>query len=137
MSIWFRIGDLVSRASSSGFGVFDMVEAVRTFFAGDPQLRRKVAFSIAMIALSAKMAKADGVVTQDEVRAFQQIFAVPAEEARNVARLYEIANKDIAGYEAYAEQMARDVRLGPRELRDAHGNPRRAVLHRHGRRRAA
>ena len=116
MSIWFRIGELVSRASPS---VFDVVEAVRTFFAGDPQLRRKVAFSIAMIALSAKMAKADGVVTQDEVRAFQQIFAVPADEARNVARLYEIANKDIAGYEAYAEQMARDVRIGPRELRDA------------------
>ena len=86
--------------------MLDVVEAVRTFFAGDPQLRRKVAFSVAMIALSAKMAKADGVVTQDEVRAFQQIFAVPAEEARNVARLYEIANKDIAGYEAYAEQMA-------------------------------
>ena len=59
-----------------------------------------------MIALSAKMAKADGVVTQDEVRAFQEIFAVPADEARNVARLYEIANKDIAGFEAYAEQMA-------------------------------
>jgi DnaJ like chaperone protein len=106
MSIWFRIGDLVSRASSSRFGVFDVVEAVHTFFAGDPQLRRKVAFSIAMIALSAKMAKADGVVTQDEVRAFQQIFAVPADEARNVARLYDIANKDTAGYEAYAEQMA-------------------------------
>lgn len=106
MSIWFRIGELVSRASSSRFGVFDVVEAVRTFFAGDPLLRRKVAFSIAMIALSAKMAKADGVVTQDEIRAFQQIFAVPAAEARNVARLYEIANKDIAGFEAYAEQMA-------------------------------
>jgi DnaJ like chaperone protein len=103
MSIWFRIGELVSRASPS---VSDVVEAVRTFFAGDPQLRRKVAFSIAMIALSAKMAKADGVVTQDEVRAFQEIFAIPADEARNVARLYEIANKDVAGYEAYAEQMA-------------------------------
>jgi DnaJ like chaperone protein len=103
MSIWFRIGELVSRASPS---VFDVVEAVRTFFAGDPVLRRKVAFSIAMIALSAKMAKADGVVTQEEIRAFQEIFAVPAAEARNVARLYDIANKDIAGYESYAEQMA-------------------------------
>ena len=137
MSIWFRIGDLVTRASSSGSGVFGMVEAVRTFFAGDPQLRRKVAFSIAMIALSAKMAKADGVVTQDEVRAFQQIFAVPAEEARNVARLYDIANKDIAGYEAYAEQMAEMCGSGRENCVDAHGNPRRAVLHRHRRWRAA
>ena len=60
-----------------------------------------------MIALSAKMAKADGIVTQDEIRAFQQIFAVPADEARNVARLYDLAKQDIAGFEAYAERMAR------------------------------
>ena len=107
MSIWSRIGEFVSRLSTSGFGVSDVVEAVRTFFAGDPELRRKVAFSIAMIALSAKMAKADGIVTQDEVRAFQQIFAIPADEARNVARLYDLAQQDIAGFEQYAEKMAR------------------------------
>jgi DnaJ like chaperone protein len=107
MSIWSRIGEFVSRMSNSGFGVSDVVEAVKTFFAGDPELRRKVAFSIAMIALSAKMAKADGIVTQDEVRAFQEIFSVPAQETRNVARLYDLAQQDIAGFELYAEKMAR------------------------------
>jgi DnaJ like chaperone protein len=107
MSIWSRIGEFVSRMSNSGFGVSDVVEAVKTFFAGDPDLRRKVAFSIAMIALSAKMAKADGIVTQDEVRAFQEIFSVPDKETRNVARLYDLAQQDIAGYELYAEKMAR------------------------------
>lgn len=106
MSIWLRVGEFVSRITKSGFGVGDVAEAVRTFFAGDPELRRRVAFSVAMIALSAKMAKADGIVTQDEVRAFQQIFAVPANEARNVARLYDLAKQDIAGFEAYAEKMA-------------------------------
>ena len=90
-----------------------------------------------MIALSAKMAKADGVVTQDEIRAFQQIFAVPAAEVRNVARLYEIANKDIAGYRSLCRADGRDVRIGPRELRDADGDPRRAVPYRQGRWRAA
>ena len=104
MSIWSRIGDFVSRVSTTALG--GVVEAVRTVFEGDPQLRRRVAFSIAMIALSAKMAKADGVVTQDEVRAFQEIFAVPERERRNVARLYDLARQDVAGFEAYARQMA-------------------------------
>jgi DnaJ like chaperone protein len=107
MSIWSRIGEFVSRISKPGSAVSDLAEAVRTFFAGDPELRRKVAFSIAMIALSAKMAKADGIVTQDEVRAFQQIFTIPADEARNVARLYDLAQQDTAGFELYAERMAR------------------------------
>src|SRR4029079_14072011 len=107
MSIWFRIGEFVSRLKTSGYGVADVVEAVRTFFIGDPELRRKVAFSIAMIALSAKMAKADGIVTQDEVRAFQEIFAIPAQEARNVARLYDLAQQDTAGFDSDGVRMAR------------------------------
>lgn len=107
MSIWARIGEFVARISTSAAsGLGDVAEAVRTFFAGDPELRRRVAFSVAMIALSAKIAKADGVVTQDEVRAFRQIFSVPPAEERNVARLYDLAKKDTAGFEAYAEQMA-------------------------------
>lgn len=104
MSTWSRLGDLVSRFSNTAFA--GLVEALRTVFEGDPVLRRKVAFSIAMIALSAKMAKADGIVTQDEIRAFQQIFSVPAEQVRNVSRLYDIAKGDIAGFESYAARMA-------------------------------
>ena len=107
MSIWDRIGEFVVRVSASATsGVADVVEAVRTVFAGDPDLRRRVAFSVAMIALSAKMAKADGIVTQDEIRAFQQIFSVPAAEQRNVARLYDLAKADVAGFEVYAQRMA-------------------------------
>jgi DnaJ like chaperone protein len=104
MSIWTRIGDIVSRVS--GTALSNALEAVRTLFAGDPELRRRVAFSVAMIALTAKMAKADGIVTQNEIRAFRQIFLVPENEARNVARLYDIAKQDIAGYEVYAERLA-------------------------------
>lgn len=108
MSIWGRIGDFAARvAVGASTGVMDLVEAVRSAFAGDPELRRKVAFSVAMIALSAKMAKSDGVVADSEVRAFRDIFAVPPEEERNVARLYNLAKQDVAGFELYAERLAR------------------------------
>ena len=103
MSIWQLLRRVTASATS---GVGSMVEAVRTVFGGNPDLRRRVAFSVAMIALSAKMAKADGIVTHDEVRAFQQIFEVPASERRNVARLYDLAKADVAGFEAYAQRMA-------------------------------
>ena len=107
MSIWERIGYFVSRVSASArAGAVDVAEALRTIFAGDPELRRRVAFSVAMIALSAKMAKADGVVSQAEIRAFQEIFQIPPKETRNVARLYDLAQADIAGFEAYAARMA-------------------------------
>jgi DnaJ like chaperone protein len=58
MSVWERIGDFVARISSSATsGIVEMVEALRNIFGGDPELRRRVAFSVAMIALSAKMAR--------------------------------------------------------------------------------
>lgn len=103
MSIW-QFVKRVTASTASGIG--GVVESVRAVFGGDPDLRRRVAFSVAMIALSAKMAKADGIVTQDEVRAFQQIFEIPASERRNVYRLYDLARQDVAGFEAYAERMA-------------------------------
>lgn len=108
MLLWKRLAEIASRAcGSAGGGLAGLVEALRSLLEGNPAVRRKVAFSVAMIALSAKMAKADGVVTQDEVRAFNQIFSVPASEARNVARLYDLAKGDVAGFEAYAERLAR------------------------------
>ncbi|HMB48830.1 MAG TPA: DnaJ family molecular chaperone [Afifellaceae bacterium] len=106
MNIWARIGELIS----------DGTEAIGTALAGirdavqritNAEARRQVAFTIAMIALSAKMAKADGVVTPDEVEAFQQIFTIPSGEERNVSRIYNLAKNDVAGFEAYAGNVAR------------------------------
>jgi DnaJ like chaperone protein len=96
-------GAVADAASNALSGV---VESVRTLFEGDPETRRRVAFSVAMIALSAKMAKADGVVTENEVNAFKDIFEIPDSEAKNVARLYNLARQDVAGFEAYAQKMA-------------------------------
>jgi len=104
MSIWVRITDFVSDTAGNAIGA--LVEAVRTVFEGDPETRRRVAFSIAMIALSAKMAKADGVVSPVEVSAFQEIFDIPDDETKQVSMLFNLAKQDVAGFETYAAQLA-------------------------------
>ena len=71
---------------------------------------RQVAFTIAVIALGAKMAKADGVVTRDEVDAFKQVFRIPDEEMKNVGRVFDQARNSPLGFEAYAGQIARMFR---------------------------
>ncbi|HZF33417.1 MAG TPA: molecular chaperone DjiA [Candidatus Angelobacter sp.] len=71
---------------------------------------KQVAFTIAVIALGAKMAKADGIVTRDEVDAFKQVFRVPEEEMKNVARVFDQARNSPLGFEAYAGQVARMFR---------------------------
>jgi DnaJ like chaperone protein len=73
----------------------------------DSEVRRQAAFAIAVIALSAKMAKADGVVTRPEVDAFCRIFTIPPGEEKNVSRVYNLAKRDIAGFETYARDVAR------------------------------
>jgi DnaJ like chaperone protein len=75
-------------------------------FDPDKKPEDQVAFSIGIIALSAKMAKADGVVTRDEITAFRQIFKVPPEDSKNVGRLFDRAKQSVAGFEAYAGQLA-------------------------------
>jgi len=72
----------------------------------DGPAENQVAFTVGVIALGAKMAKADGVVTMDEVNAFKEVFKVPEGEMKNVARVFNLAKQDVSGYEAYAEQLA-------------------------------
>lgn len=73
---------------------------------GAGQGEDQVAFTVGVIALGAKMAKADGVVTMDEVNAFKEVFKVPDGEMKNVARVFNLAKQEVAGYEAYADQLA-------------------------------
>ena len=79
---------------------------------------KQIAFTIGVIVLGAKMAKADGQVTRDEVEAFKQVFRVPAEEMGNVSRVFNLARKDAAGFEPYARQIARLFEPGSQVLED-------------------
>jgi DnaJ like chaperone protein len=100
MSIWSRISDAIS-ALAKGESLTAVFERLRT----PPE--HSVAFTIAVIALGAKMAKADGTVTRDEVTAFRQVFHIdPADEAQ-AARVFNLARQDVAGYEEYANAIRR------------------------------
>ncbi|HEX2449405.1 MAG TPA: TerB family tellurite resistance protein [Methyloceanibacter sp.] len=65
----------------------------------------EVAFTVGVIALAAKMAKADGVVTKDEVKAFKNAFKVSDAEMKQGARVFNLAKQNVAGYEDCAEQL--------------------------------
>ena len=69
--------------------------------------RRRIAFTIAVIALGAKMATADGVVTRDEIAAFGEVFQVPPGEEAHVRSFFDLARKSTAGFESYARQIGR------------------------------
>ena len=82
---------------------------------------RQVAFTIAVIVLSAKMAKADGTVTRDEIDTFKKLFRIPPDEAKGVGRIFDEARADAQGFEPYAEQVARMFAHEPAVLEELLG----------------
>jgi DnaJ like chaperone protein len=98
MSIWTRISDALA-ALANGEGLSTVFEKLRN----PPE--RSVAFTIAVIALSAKMAKADGLVTRDEVTAFREVFQIAREDEAGAARVFNLARTDVAGFEEYAQRI--------------------------------
>lgn len=72
----------------------------------DPAETRRIAFATAVIVLGAKLAKADGVVSHDEIRAFKRVFRIDDQEVGDVARIYNQAKTSARGFEPYARQVA-------------------------------
>jgi DnaJ like chaperone protein len=102
MSIWTRITEaLAALVQGEPLSVvFDKLRA-----AALPE--QSVGFTIAVLALGAKMAKADGSVTRDEVTAFRRIFTFPPGEEEHAAHVFNLARQDVAGFDAYARKIAR------------------------------
>ncbi|OKH88216.1 TerB family tellurite resistance protein [Thalassospira sp. TSL5-1] len=73
------------------------------FGGADP---RQVAFATGVIVLSAKMAKADGTVTREEIDAFKRLFRVTGPDAAQVGQIFDAARRSPDGYEPYAQQIA-------------------------------
>ncbi len=99
MSIWLRISDAIS-ALTAGESLSSILEKLQ-----EPP-EKSMAFTIAVIGLGAKMAKADGIVTKDEVTAFRQFFQISKRDEAQAARVFNLAKKDVAGYEVYAQKIS-------------------------------
>ena len=120
MSFWKRLAGATSEENRS---IATLLRAVghhlaRGRYNSNDTPEHQIAFTIGVIALGAKMAKADGVVTRDEVLAFKEVFKVPDEEMQNVSRIFDLSRKDIVGYEAYANQLASLLKDNDKLLED-------------------
>ncbi len=128
LSIWGKvIGGVAGFALGGPLGgllgavaghALDRMRAGGAGAGADTVAARQVAFTIAVIALAAKMAKADGRVSRAEVNAFKDIFHVPPAEMKGVGRLFDEARADAAGFEPYAEQIAAMFAREPAVLED-------------------
>jgi len=105
MSIWDRI-------LSAGRAIFESTEARSlapavvsdVACAPDPG---DVGFTAAVVGLGAKLAKADGRVTDDEVAVFARVFRADPKDWPAVKRVFNLARQTVRGYEAYARRIAR------------------------------
>src|SRR5471032_1296815 len=104
MSVWGKVSGAAAGLFVAG-PVGALVGAVAGHFFLDRESDPGVTFTIAIIALAGKMARADGVVTEEEFETFRRVFGVPAEEDANVRRVFNLARQDVAGLEHYAGQI--------------------------------
>ena len=117
MSIWGRL-----IGGAAGFALGGPIGAIPGVMAGgafDRRSRSKSSFNfnkidnnqkqqiftISFIILSAKLAKSDGQVTDDEIRAFKEKFKVPKSELNKVSKIFNEAKKDSYGYKEIANQV--------------------------------
>jgi DnaJ like chaperone protein len=108
MSIWSQLASLAQRAFE--VGEEPSRELATPLCGPDPN---DIEFTAAIVGLGAKLAKADGLVTIDEVATFSRVFkASPADEAA-MRRVFDIARQTVHGYESYARRIAKRYRDRP------------------------
>jgi len=69
------------------------------------QQQKKNVFALCIIVLSAKIAKADGQVTKEEIYTFKEKFNIQAEEMSEVSKIFNEAKKSSFGFKNIADQV--------------------------------
>ncbi len=70
-----------------------------------PEYEKRVAFTVAVIAISAKMAKADGKVSSSEIDAFRTRVEIPEKDLIRIGKFWDLARQTTDGFESYAKQI--------------------------------
>ncbi len=93
-----------------------VIDGARDLDPHDPG--RDMEFTLAVIGLGGKLAKADGVVTSDETVAFHQIFRAEGNDLRRTDAAFLRAGQSTLGFESYAKRLAKRWRAYPCLLED-------------------
>jgi DnaJ like chaperone protein len=108
MTFWRNIAGLAARR----------VDAADCAFCPPGLPGEDPAFSTAVTALGAKLAKADGYADHHEFAAFSEVFRADAKAERNLRRLYDLAGQTTHGFESYARRLAKRYGRCPQLLED-------------------
>ena len=100
------IGGKISRARAGRSGNFGA-------FAQPQQI-----FALSLIVLSAKLSKADGQVSKEELVAVRNKLKIPEHEIEQVGKIFNKAKEESAGYEPYAQQIAQIYKNNPNVLEE-------------------
>ena len=116
MSVWGKIiggtagfalgGPLGAILGVMAGNIYDRSKKTSFKFHEIPNQQKQSIFALSVIMLAAKLAKADGVVTKDEIEAFKEKFKIPSKDMHQVGKIFNEAKKTTYGFESIAQQVA-------------------------------
>ena len=117
MSIW---GSLIGGAIGFSFGgplgmllgsfIGGRISKARSSVRHSSFQQNQEIFAISLIVLSAKLSKADGQVSKEEIAAIKDKLKIPKSEMAQVGKIFNKAKEESTGYQVYAEQIAQIFR---------------------------
>ena len=113
MSIWGSlIGGMIGFSLGGPFGMLlgsllgGKISRSRTSAGFSAIAQGQRMFALSLIVLSAKLSKADGQVSKEELVAVKDKLKIPDNELDQVGKIFNKAKEESAGYEPYAQQIA-------------------------------
>ena len=117
MSIWGSlIGGMIGLSLGGPFGMLlgsllgGKISRARSGARMGSFAQPQQVFALSLIVLSAKLSKADGQVSREELIAVKDKLKIPENELDQVGKIFNKAKEESQGYEPYAQQIAQIYR---------------------------